>query len=135
MTYPGIENDPQALAQLNPDFRAALERMEATRREYSEYVAIANIPWDNVLAAVPGDEIPTGTVQRLKWDELGLVAKRSSKAGREVLERTGKATTEEREAWASADKAAADRAAAKDAEKPAKSTPKGGDSASKEGVN
>jgi hypothetical protein len=125
MTIPGIENDPQALAE-NPDLAAALAHMEAIRREYSEYVATQNIVVWGGLAAVPGDELPTSTVTRFKWDEMGLAAKRTSKAGREVLERTGKATTEEREAWASA---------AKGTEKPAtKSAAKGGD-ANKEGVS
>lgn len=143
MTFPGIENDPAALAG-NPDWAAAMERMEATRAEYSVWVATQPIPWGHVLLAVPGDEIPIDHVTRYKWDDIGLVAKRSSKQGREVLQRIGKATTEEVERWKADDKAAADRAAAKEADKasadksakPAKTTAsKGGDATDTEGVS
>jgi len=118
MTYPGIENDPQA-AQVNPDLVAVEERRRQREAEYGVWVAIRDIPWGTVLAATPGMRVPTSTVQRLKWDQLGLVAKRTSTAGREVLERTGAATTEERERWAAEDKAAADRARAAEQEKTA----------------
>ncbi|MET8908387.1 hypothetical protein [Micromonospora sp. NPDC004551] len=118
MTYPGIEHDPQA-PQANPDLVAVEERRKEREAEYGEYVAIADIPWGTVLAATPGMRVPTSTVERLKWDQLGLVAKRSSKKGREVLERTGTATTEERERWAAEDKTAAERARAAEQEKTA----------------
>ncbi|WP_422751344.1 hypothetical protein [Micromonospora sp. WMMD1219] len=114
MTFPGIEHDPQA-PQVNPDMLAVEERRREREAEYGVWVAVQDIPWGTVLAAIPGMPVPASTVERLKWDELGLVAKRDSKAGREVLERTGTATTEERQRWAA--QAAAEKKAA--AEKPA----------------
>lgn len=115
MTFPGIENDPAALA-VNEDLLAVEQLRKAREAEYGEYVAVQDIPWGNVKAATPGMRVPTSTVERLKWDELGLVAKRTSKAGREVLERTNTATTEELERWAAEDKAAAERARQREAE-------------------
>lgn len=112
MTYPGLEND-QALLAANPDMAAVLERRREREEEYGEYVAVQDIPWGTVLAATPGTAVPKSTVERLKWDELGLVAKRSSKAGREVLERTDSATAEEREQWAGADRATAAKSSEK----------------------
>lgn len=114
MTYPGIEHDPAA-QQVNQDLLAVEERRREREAEYGEYVAIADIPWGTVKAAIPGMAVPKSTVERLKWDELGLVAKRTSKAGREVLERTGAATTEERDRWAAEDKAAAEKAREREA--------------------
>lgn len=121
MTYPGIEHDPTA-SPANEDF-LAVERLRKEREaEYGDYVATQVIPWGTVNAFTPGMRVPTSTVQRLHWDELGLVAKRSTKAGREVLERTGTATPEELEKWAADDKATAEQArqrAAANEEKPA----------------
>lgn len=119
MTFPGIEHDPQA-PQVNPDMLAVEERRREREAEYGVWVAVQDIPWGTVLAAIPGMPVPASTVERLKWNELGLVAKRDSKAGREVLERTGTATTEERQRWAAQDKAAAEKAA--EAEKAARAT-------------
>lgn len=109
MTYPGIEHDPQA-PQVNEDMLAVEKLRQEREAEYGVWVAIQPIPWGTVLAFTPGMRVPASTVERLKWDEAGLVAKRTSKAGREVLERTDTATAEERENWATEDKAAADRA-------------------------
>lgn len=109
MTYPGIENDPAALAA-NEDMLAVELRRAEREAEYGEYVAITDIPWGTVKAFTPGMRVPKSTVERLKWDEMRLVAKRDSKEAREVLERTGTSTTEERDQWAAEDKAAADRA-------------------------
>ena len=108
MTYPGMENDPQVLAS-NPDLAAAFQRLKDIAAEYGEFVATQPIKVGSDLMAVPGDELPASTVKRLKWDELGYAAKRTTAQGREVLERTGKATTEEMERWKADDKAAADR--------------------------
>ena len=109
MTYPGIEHDP-AGAPVNEDILAVEQRRKEREAEYGEYVAAQDIPWGTVKAFTPGMRVPTSTVQRYHWDELGLVVKRTTKAGREVLERTGTATAEEREKWAADDKAAAERA-------------------------
>lgn len=124
MTYPGIEND-RALLDSNPDLAAVVERRAAREEEYGTWVAKDTIPWGTVIGFVKGSRVPNSTVERLKWDELGLVVKRSTKEGREILESTDDATTEERERWAAEDKAAAERAAkAKADAEAAKNEPK-----------
>lgn len=115
MTYPGIENDKAALAA-DPDLAAVEARRAEREAEYGKYVALDYIPWGAVVAFTPGDAVPISTVERLKWDEMGLVTTRTSAAGREVLERTDSATTAEREAWAEKDKAAASRKAERESE-------------------
>ncbi len=99
MTYPGIEND-QALLAGNPDMAAVEARRKEREEEYGQFVALSEITWGTVLAFAAGDRVPASTVQRLQWDQMGLVATRDSEQGREVLERTDSATPEEREAWA-----------------------------------
>jgi hypothetical protein len=111
VTYPGIENDPAAQAT-NEDVLAVEARRKEREAEYGVWVAKDNIPWGTVLAFTPGMAVPVSTVERLKWDDLGLVAKRTTKEGREVLERTGTATHDELTAWAEQDKAAAQKTAA-----------------------
>jgi hypothetical protein len=128
MTYPGLENDAQTLAT-NPDMAAVLDRRREREEEYGAWVATQDIPWGTVLAHTAGDRVPASTVDRLKWNELGLVVKRDSTEGREVLERTNTATTEERDRWAEQDKARAAREreqskAAETEEAPAKTTSK-----------
>jgi hypothetical protein len=124
MTYPGIEFDKAALA-VNPDLAAIEERRKLREAEYAEWVAVVDIPWGHVLAATPGMAIPTSTVERLHWDELGLVARRTTKEARAVLEPRGLGKPEEVARWAEQDKAARqaarEAAAAEkaDAEKPA----------------
>lgn len=108
MTYPGIENDPAALA-VNEDVAAVEARRREREAEYGEWVAKTNIPWGTVLAFTPGMPVPASTVSRLKWDEMDLVVKRNTKAGREVLEATGTATPDELTKWADDDKAATAR--------------------------
>lgn len=105
MTYPGIENDRAAL-ESNPDMLAVEERRKEREAEFGKYVCIADLPWGTVLAATPGTALPASSVERYKWDELGYAAPRDSEQGREVLLRTGTATTEEREKWTKAAKAA-----------------------------
>jgi hypothetical protein len=117
VTYPGIENDQALLASMDLDYAAVEARRLEREEEFGEWVAVAPIPWGTVLAAVPGDPIPKDHVARLKWDQLGLVAKRSSKEGREVIEARGAHLPGERERWAEQDKtrktADDDKAAAK----------------------
>jgi hypothetical protein len=113
VTYPGIENDQALLASMDADFAAVEARRKEREEEFGEWVAVQPIPWGTVLAATPGTPIDRDRVNRLKWDELGLVARRDSAQGREVLRRTGTATPEELERWAAEDKAAEDKAAAK----------------------
>lgn len=114
MTYPGIENDTQALS-VNPDLAAVEARRAEREKEYGQYVAVGPIPWGTVLAFNPGDPVPVSTVERLKWDELGLVAKRSSKEGRKVLEDSGQLRPEEAEPRAAAKSDEADKTPAKTA--------------------
>jgi hypothetical protein len=109
MTYPGIEFDKAALA-VNPDLAAIEERRKAREAEYGEWVAVQDIPWGTVLAATPGMEIPKSTVERLHWDELGLVARRTTKEARAVLEPRGLGKPEEVARWAEQDKAAREAA-------------------------
>lgn len=113
MTYPGIENDPAAASVVNADMLAVEQRRKEREAEYDQFVAAQDIDWGTVRAFTAGARVPASTVERLKWDELGLVVKRGTKAGREVLERTGAATPEEIEGWAADDKAAAERTAAR----------------------
>ncbi|MBM0275095.1 hypothetical protein [Micromonospora tarensis] len=109
MTYPGAENDPTS-SPVNEDMLAVERRRKEREAEYGVWVASQTIPWGTVNAFTAGMKVPASTVQRLKWDELGLVVKRDTKAGREVLERTGTAEPAELEKWAADDKAAAERA-------------------------
>ena len=121
MTYPGLENDQALLATMNPDFIAVEQRRKEREEEFGEWVAVQPIPWGTVLAAIPGDPIPRDNVRRLKWNELGLVARRESPEGREVIRRTGAYLIGERERWSTEDAAAEQRAAT-----PAPKPPKGG---------
>jgi hypothetical protein len=104
MTYPGIENDKTAVA-VNPDMLAVEARRAEREAEYDKYVALDTIPWGLVPAFHAGDRVPIETVERLKWNDLGLVATRDSAEGREVIARTGTGTVEEQEAWAKSSKA------------------------------
>jgi hypothetical protein len=103
MTYPGIENDRAAFEE-NPDLLAVEQRRKEREAEFGKYVCIADLPWGTVLAATPGSALPASSVERYKWHELGYAAERDSEQGREVLLRTGTATTEEREKWTKAAK-------------------------------
>jgi hypothetical protein len=116
VTYPGIENDQALLASMDPDFTAVDERRKEREEEFSEWVAVQPIPWGHVLAATPGTPIDKDRVRRLKWDELGLVARRDSAEGREVLKRVGGATAEELERWSAEEKAAAKKTTSKTTE-------------------
>jgi hypothetical protein len=111
VTYPGIENDQELLASMNPDLAAVDIRRREREEEFGEWVAIQPIPWGTVLAATPGTPIDRDRVTRLKWDELGLVAQRDSEEGRRVLRETGTATPEELARWQADDKAASKKTA------------------------
>jgi hypothetical protein len=115
MTYPGA--DPA----LDPDLAAVEQRRKEREAEFGVYVAAQDIPWGGpgIFANFRGEPVAKSTVEARKWDELGLVVKRSTKEGRAVLEETGGATTEERERWAAEDKAATEKAAEKTTPAPA----------------
>lgn len=105
MTYPGIEYAKSAAAA-DPDRLAVEARRKEREQEFADWVAVQDIPWGAVNANFAGEEVAKSTVEEYHWDELGYVAKRNSAEGRAVLERTGKATTAERERWAAEDKKA-----------------------------
>jgi hypothetical protein len=72
MTYPGIENDPAAVAA-DPDRTAVEERRKARDEEYSKYVATQDIPWGSVPAYLAGEQVATTTAEKYGWLDLGLV--------------------------------------------------------------
>ncbi|AGL19501.1 hypothetical protein [Actinoplanes sp. N902-109] len=106
MTYPGA--DPA----IDPERAAVEQRRKDREEEFGTYVAVQEIPWGNVPAFYPGEQVPKSTVEKYDWAGLGLVAKRDTKAGRAVLEQTGNATPDELAAWAEQDKAAAAKSTA-----------------------
>lgn len=79
MTYPGIENDPAALAA-DPDRAAVEARRKEQEAEFSAYVAVQDIPWGAVTAFFVGETVPKSTVEKYGWAEMGLVAKTGTKA-------------------------------------------------------
>jgi hypothetical protein len=135
VTYPGIENDKALLATMDADVLAVETRRAEREAEFGEWVAITRIEWGTALAAVPGDPIPKDHIRRLKWDELGLVAKRSSKEGRAAIEARGAYLPGEQERWAKQDKeeAAARRAAERANQEAAKGEPEAAPADSKAG--
>lgn len=72
MTYPGIENDPAAVAA-DPDRAAVEERRKARDEEYSKYVATQDIPWGSVPAYFEGEAVSTTTAEKYGWEALGYV--------------------------------------------------------------
>jgi hypothetical protein len=72
MTYPGIENDPAAVA-VDPGRAAVEERRKARDEEYSKYVATQDIPWGTVPAYLEGERVATTTAERYGWEALGYV--------------------------------------------------------------
>lgn len=60
------------------DFRKALQE------EYGTYVAIEPIDHDGARAYNVGDPVPVSNVQQHKYDEAGLVAKRTTKAAKQA---------------------------------------------------
>jgi hypothetical protein len=74
--------DPHLAAVLSPE---ALNHRKALAADWSEYVAVTDIPYGNVLAYRAGVPVPARNVKRWQFDQLGLVAKRSTKAGEAAL--------------------------------------------------
>lgn len=72
MTYPGIENDPAAVAA-DPDRAAVAERRKERDAEFGTYVAVTDIPWGTVTAFFAGEAVPKSTVERYDWIGMGLV--------------------------------------------------------------
>lgn len=67
----------------------AEEAVEATRKEYSQYVAPDPIYVGTALAFNKGDAIPASTVERLGWASEGKAIKVGTKAHKELRESMG----------------------------------------------
>ncbi len=69
----------------NAEFEAeARERREAQLKEYGEYVAIEEIRVGSALAFMPGHPVPKSHVESYSYLDQGLVARRTTKAAKEV---------------------------------------------------
>lgn len=75
--------DPHLAAVLTPE---ALKARQDLLDDWSQYVAVVDIPYGNVLAYAAGDPVPATNVKRWLYDQQGLVAKRSTKAGQAALD-------------------------------------------------
>lgn len=111
MTYPGA--DPA----LEPDRAAVEARRQEREAEFAEWIAATDIPWGSVVANFRGEPVAKSTVEARGWHELGLVVKRDSAQGRQIIEELGLATGADRERWAAADKKKTSSAATTDASK------------------
>lgn len=60
------------------------EFRKAQLDEYGTYVAIEPIDHDGARAYNVGDPVPASNVEAHKYDEQGLVAKRTTKAAKQV---------------------------------------------------
>jgi len=97
MTYPGA--DPA----LEPDRAAVEARRQEREAEFADWIAATDIPWGSVVANYRGEPVAKGTVEARGWDSLGLVVKRDSEQGRQILEELNLATDADRERWAAAE--------------------------------
>lgn len=66
-----------------PDEVAALRKEQES--EYGTWVAVQPIQFNGVLAYLPGEPVPVSNVARYGYDQAGLVAKQTTKAGQEVI--------------------------------------------------
>lgn len=80
--------DPHA-ATLTPEAEAYRKALED---DWTTWVAAADIPYGNVLAYAKGAPVPASNVARWRYDDQGLVEKRTSKAGQALLEEAGPRT-------------------------------------------
>lgn len=69
-----------------PEVTAAIEERE---KEWGTWVAVQSIYFGGALAANVGDALPNANVEQYKYDQLGWVAKRTSKAGKDALATRG----------------------------------------------
>ena len=72
--------------QVDASPRTALERRAAVEAEYGVYVATQPIDVGGARAFNTGDAVPVSHVKDYKYDELGFVAKRSTKAGQAAVD-------------------------------------------------
>lgn len=91
------QSPPPAAGNLTDEVRRALELQasgkpadvvaaeQAQIDEWSEWVAVQPIDYGGVRALNIGDAVPKANVEKYKYDELGWVAKRSTKAGKAAV--------------------------------------------------
>jgi hypothetical protein len=80
---PVADIDPLLAATLSPE---ALAHRKEQLADWGEWVAVQDIVHPpNVLAYAAGSPVPASNVAKWKYDEMGLVAKRSSKDGKLAL--------------------------------------------------
>lgn len=75
--------DPGILSLMSPEARKAQEDLT---KDWSEYVAITDIPHGGVLAYAVGAPVPASNVKRWQYDKLGFVAKRTSSEGKQAIQ-------------------------------------------------
>lgn len=73
------------MTQADPQFA---EFAKAQHDEYNTWVATGPIDFGTARAFNTGDAVPASTVERLGLADAGLVAKRSTKAGKEIVDAT-----------------------------------------------
>jgi len=57
--------------------------------EWGRYVALGDITWKGGLAATLGHAVPVSVAEARGWVDLGLVADRNTKEGRDALRAAG----------------------------------------------
>ncbi len=77
---------PKADPVPKPVEELTAEELEAAqRKEYGQYVAVQTISHHGVRAYNVGDPVPASNVAKHGYDDDGLVAKTSTKAGKAAL--------------------------------------------------
>jgi hypothetical protein len=64
----------------------AVAHRKALAHDWSQYVAVVDIPYGNVLAYRAGDPVPASNVKRWQYDTQGFVAKTGTKAATAAVE-------------------------------------------------
>ena len=67
-----------------PTPETAEEYLKRQEEEWGTYVAIQPIMHGGVISRHPGDPVPVSVVKEHKYDEQGLVAKRTTQAAKAV---------------------------------------------------
>jgi hypothetical protein len=75
---------PAPYAETPADPVTAEQRREEQAKEYGTWVALGPIDHDGARAYNTGDPVPAENVKRWKYDERGLVGRRSTKAAQAV---------------------------------------------------
>jgi hypothetical protein len=78
-----LENQASGLSE------DVLADRDARYDEYKDYVATQPIDFGGARAYNVGDAVPKSNVEQYRYDDLGWVAKRSTKAGKEALKSIG----------------------------------------------